>query len=269
MNTSFYDLRRGDPPRSRFARMAASCLAVAAMAFMPIAQADTIAVAVAANMQYAFGELQTNFEAQSPHKLQASLNASGRFVTQIQLGAPIDVFISADMEFPRKLQESGFAATSPVVYAKGALVLWSLKGLDLGNWQRTLAESTVQRIAIANPAIAPYGRETMRALAFYKLDTFLKAKLVFGESIGQVNQYISSQTVDAGFTAKSIVVSGAMMNVGKWIDVPQKAYQAIEQGVVVTSWGAQHHAAAAQEFQAFLLSPAGRVILQRNGYLLP
>jgi molybdate transport system substrate-binding protein len=244
-------------------------LSVLSLICVQTARADTLAIAVAANMQYAFAELQTEFEAQSSHKVRASFNASGRFATQIQLGAPIDVFISADMEFPQKLHEAGFAASAPIVYAKGAMVLWSLKGIDLANWKRTLVDLGVQRVAVANPVTAPYGREAMRALTFYKLESVLKPKLVFGESIGQVNQYVSSQTVDVGFTAKSVVVSSKMKDVGKWVDVPPESYQTIEQGVVITTWGAQHHATAAKEFQTFLLSPAGRAILRRNGYLAP
>jgi molybdate transport system substrate-binding protein len=235
----------------------------------PHAQADTLAVAVAANLQTTFAELQSAFENQSGHKLQPSFNASGRLVTQITLGAPFDVFLSADMAFPQALQKAGFAATRPAVYANGVLVLWSAKTRVPADWQQWLAGSAVRRIAIANPETAPYGREALRTLEHYGLRTLLQPKLVFAESIAQTNQYVYAQTVDAGLTAKSVVLSAAMRGVGSWIEIPAEAYQPIAQGVVVTSRGQREHPRAAQQFVDFLLSAAGRAILARSGYGLP
>lgn len=231
--------------------------------------ADTLTVAVAANMQYAFDDLQAAFTKDTGHEIKPVYNSSGKFTAQILNGAPFDVFLSADMEYPEKLHKEGFAAAAPKVYAYGALVLWTMKDIDLGNWQSALASPAVGKISVANPKTAPYGRETMKALAHFKLDEALKPKFVFGESISQTNQYIHSRSADAGFTAKSVVVSPEMKGQGKWIDLPRDSYQPIAQGIVVLKHGQQNNAKAAQQFLDFVLSARSRAILERYGYLLP
>ncbi|MFZ6772572.1 molybdate ABC transporter substrate-binding protein [Undibacterium sp. SXout7W] len=234
-----------------------------------LASAGTIAVAVAANVQYAFDDLKTAFKQETGHDVQASFNSSGKFVAQISNGAPYDVFLSADMEFPEKLHKDGLTATEPRVYAYGALVLWSMKEKDLTQWQAVLSGSNVSKIAVANPKTAPYGRETMRALQYFKLDQSLQPKLVFGESIAQTNQYIHSGVADIGFTAKSVVLSPEMKSQGKWIDVPRSAYQPIAQGAVILKYGKEQHPQIAQQFYDFVYSVKARAILERYGYLLP
>jgi molybdate transport system substrate-binding protein len=144
-----------------------------------------------------------------------------------------------------------------------------LKDIDLSNWQSQLSSAAVQKIAVANPATAPYGREAMKSLAYYKLDEALKPKLVFGESIAQTNQYIHSQAADAGFTAKSVVVAPEMKGQGKWVEVPRASYEPIAQGAVVLKHGKETHGVAAQQFYDFLYSAKARAIFERYGYLLP
>jgi molybdate transport system substrate-binding protein len=230
--------------------------------------ADTITVAVAANVQYAFDDLQAAFKKETGHDIKPVYNSSGKFAAQIMNGAPFDVFLSADMEYPEKLHKEGFAAAAPQVYAYGALVLWTMKDVDLAQWQTLLAGPAIDKIAVANPKTAPYGRETMKALNRFKLDEALKAKLVFGESISQTNQYIHSRAADAGFTAKSVVASPEMKSQGKWIELPKDSYQPIAQGIVVLKHGQQTNPALAQRFHDFVLSPTARAILARYGYLL-
>ncbi|OWW19467.1 molybdate ABC transporter substrate-binding protein [Noviherbaspirillum denitrificans] len=232
------------------------------------ASADTLTVAVAANVQYAFDDLQAEFKRETGHDLKPVYNSSGKFSAQIMSGAPFDVFLSADMQYPEKLHKEGFA-TTPKVYAYGTLVLWTMKDIDLANWQATLAGPAVAKIAVANPKTAPYGRETMKALVHFKLDDALKSKLVYGESIAQTNQYIHSRAADAGFTAKSVVVSPEMRGQGKWVDLPKDAYQPIAQGIVVLKHGRENNPQLAQRFHDFVLSAKARAILQRYGYLLP
>jgi molybdate transport system substrate-binding protein len=132
-----------------------------------------------------------------------------------------------------------------------------------------LADPAVGKIAVANPKTAPYGAETMNALVHLKLDAALRPKLVFGESIAQTNQYIYSMAADAGFTAKSVVLSPQMRGKGKWIDLPKDAYRPIAQGAVILKHGRQTHPALARQFHTFLFSETARAIFQRYGYLLP
>ena len=237
--------------------------------FFGHARAGTLTVAVAANMQYAFGELQTAFSKETGHALKPVYNSSGKFAAQVMHGAPFDVFLSADMDYPAQLHKAGFSAAAPAVYAYGALVLWTMTDLDLVQWQRTLASAAVNRIAVANPKTAPYGRETIKMLAHFKMDELLKPKLVFGESIAQTNQYIHSRVADAGFTAKAVVMSPEMRGQGKWIDLPRESYQPIAQGMLVLRHGERHNPALARQFHDFMLSPSARAILGRYGYLLP
>lgn len=233
------------------------------------ALADTLTVAVAANVQYAFDDLKAEFRKETGHDLKPVYNSSGKFTAQIMNGAPFDVFLSADMEFPEKLRKEGYAVAAPKVYAYGALVLWTMKSVDLKQWQGALADPAVGKIAVANPKTAPYGRETMKALAHFKLDQTLRPKLVFGESIAQTNQYIHSGVADAGFTAKSVVLSPEMRGQGQWIDLPKDAYQPIAQGLVILRHGQQVHPEAARQFYDFVFSMKSRMIFERYGYLLP
>ena len=247
------------------------CPHVTAIFFMLFglpAVADTLAVAVAANMQYVCADMEAEFKKDTGHEILASFSSSGKFATQIMNGAPFDVFLSADMEYPEHLYAKGFASTAPKVYAYGSLVLWSMKNLDLSQWQTLLTDDRVKKIALANPKTAPYGREAMRVLTYYKLVDKVQSKLVFAESISQTNQYIHSGVVELGFTAKSIVTSPEMKGQGKWIDLPPASYQAIAQGAVILKRGKETNNALAQQFFDFLYSPKVRIILERNGYIL-
>lgn len=233
------------------------------------ALADTLTVAVAANVQYAFDDLQAEFKKETGHDLKPVYNSSGKFAAQIMNGAPFDVFLSADTEFPEKLHKEGFTATAPKVYAYGVLVLWTMKNLDLKQWQSVLTSPAVEKIAIANPKTAPYGRETIKALNYFKLDETLKPKFVVGESISQTNQYIHSKAADAGFTAKSVVVSPEMKGQGTWIELPKESYQPIAQAAVILKHGQQTKPALARQFHDFVYSTKARAIFERYGYLLP
>jgi molybdate transport system substrate-binding protein len=231
--------------------------------------ADTLTVAVAASVQYTFDDLQNEFKRETGHDLKPVYNSSGKFAAQIMNGAPFDVFLSADMTYPETLHKEGFTAGPPKAYAYGTLVLWTMNDLDLKNWQRALASPAVKKIAIANPKTAPYGRETVKALNKLRLMDVLEPKFVYGESIAQTNQYIHSKSADAGFTAKSVVISPQMKGQGTWIELPKDAYQPIAQGAVILRHGQQTKPKLAQQFYDFLYSAKARAVLERHGYLLP
>jgi len=236
---------------------------------MQAAHADTLQVAVAANLQFVFEDLRTEFRKQTGDDAQATYNSSGKFVAQISNGAPFDVFLSADMEYPEKLHAAGLSVDAPMPYAYGALVLWTMKDVDLAHWQAALAGPSVMRIAVANPQTAPYGREAIHVLEHAKLFDQVKPKLVFGESIAQTNQYIFSASADVGITAKSAVLAPGMKGRGKWMDLPRDSYRPIAQGAVVLRRGEREHRDAARRFLDFLQSPGARAIFERYGYLLP
>lgn len=121
--------------------------------------ADTLSVAVAANLQYTFDELRAGFKAETGHDLRATYNSSGKLTAQIMNGAPFDAFLSADMAYPERLYKEGFAVAAPKPYAYGTLVLWTMKPVALSAWQMLLSSAAIDKIALANPQTAPSGRK--------------------------------------------------------------------------------------------------------------
>ncbi len=246
-------------------------LVILALGFASVTQskADTLHVAVAANVQFAFDELKAEFKTQTGHELKAVFNSSGRFVSQILNGAPFDVFMSADMEYPNVLFQRAHSVEAPKVYAYGTLVLWSRKHTDLQDWRNLLQSEKIKKIAIPNPKTAPYGRAAMEVLQKLKLVQIVTPRLVFAESVSQTNQYIYSNVVDLGFTAKSVVISKEMRGQGTWIALPDDAYVPIAQGVVILKHGRENSPRLSRQFYDFLSTPIAKAILQKNGYITP
>jgi molybdate transport system substrate-binding protein len=233
------------------------------------AHAEPLTVAVAANVKFVFDELKAEFKKSSGIEVNGVFASSGKINAQIKSGAPYDVFMSADMEFPQALHREGYAVDAPRVYARGVLVLWTLQPLDLKQGLAVLTNPAVKKVAMANPRLAPYGLEAMHALEYFKLRASVEPKLIYGESISQVNQYIDIQAVEIGFTAKSVVLAPQMQGRGKWIEVPRESYQPIEQGIVLLKHGNETNAPAARQFMDFMASAKARGILEKFGYLLP
>ena len=233
------------------------------------AQAAPFTVAIAANLKYVFDDLAAEFKKETGIEAQSVLNASGKIATQIRQGAPFDVFLSADMEFPEGLYKEGFAVTPAKPYAYGVLVLWSQKDIDLGKGVAGLVEPAVGKIAIANPKVAPFGKQALNAMAFYKVKGALEPKLVYGESITQVSQYVDTKTVDVGFSAKSIVIAPETAGKGKWVAVPEESYEPIAQGMVILKHGIENQPDAARKFYGFVQSAKAREIFAQYGYKLP
>lgn len=232
--------------------------------------AEPLTVAIAANLKYVFDDLAAEFKKETGIEAQSSLGASGKLTTQIRNGAPFDVFMSADMEFPEGLYKDGYAITPPKPYAYGILVLWTQKEVDLTKGVAGLADANISKIAIANPKVAPFGRQSLKAMEFYKVREALEPKLVFGESITQVSQYVNSQTADVGFSAKSVVIAPETAGKGKWVEVPAESYEPIAQGVVILKHAAQSsNGDAARKFYGFVLSDKARKIFTKHGYKLP
>jgi len=223
-----------------------------------------IRMAVAANMQYAVKELADQFEKDTGYTCEVILGSSGKLFAQIKEGAPFDLFLSADLTYPDALYDIGLTHEPPKIYAYGALVLWTYSSA-LRPSLEVLQTDSVQHIALANPKTAPYGNAAIEVLDFYGLSTILQDKLVFGESIGQTNQFITSGAADIGFTSQSVVVSQAMNNKGVWIQINEKAYTPMPQGVVLIN-RKKTKKRGAQAFYDYLFSGEGKDILQKFGY---
>ncbi len=232
--------------------------------------AEKVAVAAAANLTYILAPLDAEFERLNPGVAVASeIGSSGSLVAQIKNGAPYDVFLSADVDFPRRLIAAGGAEKSSLVtFAFGRLVLWTTKtDVALASIEATVRDPAVRKIAVANPKLAPYGRAAEEALARLGLTAEAAPKLVFGENITQTAQFVSSGNADAGFVAYSLVVAPQLTDKGHWIEVPAALFTPIAQGAVLTTRGASNP--AARRFMQFIVSPEGRPIFERFGYGLP
>jgi molybdate transport system substrate-binding protein len=227
-----------------------------------------ITIACAANMQYAMDEIKTAYE-KTGSQIRPVYGASGKFVSQIKNGAPFDVFVSADIDYPESLFVWKYAVDRPKVYAYGKLVLWSLRPGLAEKGVAGLADPGVQKIAIADPRLAPYGRESVRAMKNAGVYDAVVPRIVYGDNISQAAQYIVTGAADIGFTAKSIVLSPQNKDKGIWTDVDSTLYSVIAQGVVVCRYGADNNPEVSEKFVAFLLSDEARNIMKQFGYSLP
>ncbi len=224
----------------------------------------SLTIAVAANMQFAMEELIKAFSDKTGVRCETTISSSGKLTVQIKEGAPFDVFVSADMNYPEEIYNSGLAAAPPKVYAYGKLVLWSMKegvnpSLDM------LGGNSVRHIALANPKLAPYGVAAVEALKNHQLWEQVEKKLVYGESIAQTNQFVLAGAAEVGFTAMSVVLSPQMKGKGQWIEINQEDYSPIAQGAVAIK-RANAPSADAQKFYDFLFSEEASAILKAFGY---
>jgi len=256
-------------------RLVALLALLATLSLRPLSRAaqttvtpeQTLKVAAAADLQFAMQDLAKEFEKNSNVKIDVIYGSSGNFFSQIQNGAPFDIFFSADMEYAKKLDAAGLAEPGTLArYAVGRLVLWTLPGtaVDVAKdgW-KTLLDPRVQKIAVANPEHAPYGRAAVAALRSAGIYDRVKNKLVYGENISQAAQFAQSGNAQTGLVALSLALSPGMKD-GKWWEVPADAYPPIEQGVIVLQ--SSKNKTAARAFLAFVVSAQGRETLKKYGF---
>lgn len=229
-------------------------------------QASQVLVAVAANFAEVVDRLKPEFERQTGHVLVATTSSTGKLYAQIKAGAPFHVMLSADMATPLRLEREGAAvAGTRVTYAVGKLALWSRSpGTVAADGNATLRAGQFRHIAIANPALAPYGvaaREVMQATGTWQA---LQAKLVMGENIGQAHSMVASGAAELGFVALSAVQSPRAPAGGSFWEVPQSLYRPLQQDAVLLNPGRGN--AAARAWLSFLQSPQARQLIQSYGY---
>lgn len=228
------------------------------------AGADEVKIAVAANFSPVVKELQKKFEAKTGHKLVASFGSSGAFYTQIRNGAPFEVFLSADSDRPKKLEEEKLAVVgSRFTYAVGKLVLWSPKPGVVDSSGTVLSNGNFKKLAIADPQTAPYGAAARAALRQLKLWDALTPKLVQGVDIGQAYQFVASGNAELGLIAWSQVLVQGKPRGSYWL-VPATRYPPIEQQAVLLVRGKDGKAARA--FLDYLKSKEGRAAIESFGY---
>ena len=261
--TALAGLAIAAPMRYARARNAASMQRAAAK------PCGTVTVAAASDLTYAMNEIAGNFEKATGCTVRLSMGSSGNFLTQIENGAPFDVFFSADVAYPKKLEAEGLAAPgSTYVYAIGKIVLWTRNDsrVDVGKGFSALRDPAVRKIAIANPAHAPYGRAAEEALRHSGVYEAVKGRLVLGENISQAAEFVESGNADAGILALSLVVSPAMKDKGRAWNIPENLYAPIEQGAVAVRAAANPQ--GARQFLDYIKLDATVALLERYGFAL-
>jgi molybdate transport system substrate-binding protein len=234
--------------------------------------ARVVRVAAAADLKFAFDDLTTAFRAKRPDiAVSVAYGSSGNFFTQMSNDAPFDLFLSADMDYPRKLVQQGRAVKdSEFQYAVGRVVVWApaASPLDLEKLGiRACAEPEVKKVAIANPQHAPYGRAAEAALKHAGLYDQVKDRLVLGENVAQAAQFVESGAADVGIVALSLAMAPPLRDRGRYWEVPADGYPRLDQGGVILT-GAKDMAAA-QALRDFLMSDEGRAVLDKFGFRRP
>jgi molybdate transport system substrate-binding protein len=263
--------RRRAAGAHRAAALAAAGLALLGLgaAPRPLAAAE-VRVAVAANFAAPLDEIGRAFEKATGNHLLVSAGSTGKLAAQIQNGAPFEVLLAADAERPAALEKDGTAvAGSRFTYARGRLVLWSADPALVDPAGKVLASGRFRHLAIANPALAPYGLAAQQALTALGLWQKLTPLLVQGEDIGQTFQFVASRAAELGFVALSQALAAGSSGQPKgsmWV-VPEDLHQPIAQQAVLLAKGRGNP--AAQALLDFLKGPETRGILVRLGYAAP
>lgn len=230
-----------------------------------------VRIAAASDLKFALDEIVAAVETTHPEiAVTTTYGSSGTFLSQIRNGAPFDLYLSADLAYPRELVEQGLASEADLFpYAVGRLVLWAGDAgrIDPGDGLAALAAPDVRRVAIANPEHAPYGVAAIEALRSAGVLDEVEPKLVLGENVAQAAEFVQSGNADAGVVALSLVRSDPLREVGSWTEVPLDAYPRLDQGGVVL--GSARDPEAARVVRDAMLGPEGATILARYGFSLP
>jgi len=248
-------------------------LCIAVFLFLFVAQlcaAEEITVAAAADLQFAFQDLATRFEKETGKHVKLIFGSSGNFFAQIQNGAPFDLFFSADVDYPKRLEAAGLAEPGTIYpYAKGKIVIWARNEskFDLSRGLQILLDPGIRKIAIANPDHAPYGRAAVAALHHQNIYDQVFAKFVLGENISQTASFVLSGSADVGIVALSLALAPSLKQKGKYVEIPSDEYPVIEQAAVVLK--SSPNKEVARQFLDFLKTPAIQNVLRTYGFSIP
>jgi molybdate transport system substrate-binding protein len=227
--------------------------------------AESVTIAVASNFTAPMKAIVAKFQQSSNHQVKTAFGSSGKIFAQIKRGAPFGLFFSADQAKPITLEKDGLVvAGSRFTYAIGALALWSAKSDFIDANATRLKQLNFNKLALANPKLAPYGAAAVQVLAHLKLKQATEARWVRGENIAQTYQFVHSGNADIGFVALSQVMKKGRLVRGSSWTVPTQYYQPIRQDVVLLKRDANNRAALA--LLAFVASPSGQQIISSFGY---
>ena len=238
---------------------------VAVLALALQASAADVSVAVAANFAMPMQKIATAFAQETGHKAVVSLGSTGHFYTQIKNGAPFEVLLAADAATPQRLEKEGMSVPgSRFTYAVGRLVLWSSDAGRVDAQAEVLRKGDFQKLAIANPKLAPYGAAAVEVMTRMGVMSSVQSRLVQGDNIAQTYQFVATDNAQLGFVALSqVMVDGRIGRGSAWV-VPAHWHAPLQQDAVLLSRGQGHDAARA--LLTYLKSDKARAIIKSHGY---
>jgi len=237
--------------------------------FIMVPSGAQVSPAVAANMKFAFEEIKDQFSKKTGYTVTPVYGSSGKLVTQIRTGAPFDIFVSADVGFADSIVASALNVDKPKIYAYGKLVLWTCKPIDLTKGIEILTDPAIKTIAIGDLKLTVYGPAAKKYIDEQGIWKTIENKIVYGENITKVAQFIASGSADIGFTAKSLVLADEMKGKGVWVEIDSTKYDSLPQAAVMLTYGEKHNQKITQELYTFLFSKEAQEILKKYGYKLP
>jgi len=229
--------------------------------------AQAITVAAAADLQFAMQEVAAGFQKETGKEVKLIYGSSGNFFQQIQNGAPFDMFFSANLDYPKKLESSGLTASgSYYQYARGKIVVWvpNDSKINIDSGLKSLLDPAVKKIAIANPQHAPYGQAAVAAMKNQGVYENVKDKFVLGENISQTASFVVSGAADVGVVALSLALSPNMKSKGRYSKIPAAEYPPIEQACVILSSSKDKE--TAKQFLSYIKAAAVADTLKRYGF---
>ena len=236
------------------------------------AWADDILVAAASDLSFPMKEIIAGFEKKTGHTVKLTVGSSGNFQAQITNGAPFDIFMSADIDYINQLDKLKLVEPGSLsVYAIGRIVVWvrNRSPIDVAKLgMNALVHGSAKRVAIANPAHAPYGRAAVAAMQHFNIYDRVKPQLVMGENIAQAAQFVSTGAADIGIIALSLAISDPMRSAGRYWEIPTDAYPRMEQGMAILAHARKAgHLDAAYAFRNWIATSDSQAIFAKYGFL--
>jgi molybdate transport system substrate-binding protein len=240
---------------------------LAVRSFSQLCTAQEITVAAAADLQFAMQDVAARFQKETGKTVKLIYGSSGNFFQQIRNGAPLDMFFSANLDYPKKLEAAGLTEPGTFYqYARGKIVIWvpQESKIDLSSGMQILLDPSVKKIAIANPQHAPYGQAAVAAMQKENVYEKVKDKFVLGENISQTASFVVSGSVDVGIVALALALSPNMQGKGRYAEVPPSEYPPIEQACVIL--GSSRNKETARQFLSFVKTTAIADVLRSYGF---
>jgi molybdate transport system substrate-binding protein len=233
-----------------------------------ISHAEKITIAAAADLKYAMDEIVSEYlKGHRADEIEVIYGSSGKFHTQLQQGAPYDLFFSADIAYPEEMKKNGLAASDVIPYAFGRIVLWSAVFDATKMTLESLTDPKFAKVAIANPKHAPYGKRAEEALRASGLWEKIESKLIFGDNIAHTAQFVQTENAQIGIIALSLAVNKELASKGGYWLIPDTLHEPLEQGFIITKRAAD--SALSKQFAEYMSSKNARAVMTKYGFVLP